>query len=329
MSSRSFETFGGENSDGSVLKTILICVCFHMLYFVVPACLIITPVALLLSNKITYQVIAVTLIALYASTFDGSHRRSGKPWPWFVNLSLHRFVLEWLPIQIRRTTVLNPDGLYVFACHPHGTLAFNRGAVGFSIDTLWNAAFPGVNFRVLTATAAFFVPFIREMWLWSYCVDASKATAVHVMSVEKCSVFVYPGGEKEQLETVFGEHRVLLSHRKGFVRLALEQGASLVPVYAFGETNLYYHSQAFISFRRWLVQRFGVAIPLLSGRFGLMPFRERVTLVFGSPIAVDRISNPSADDIDALHKVYIDHLVKLFNDHKESLGYGDKTLHIM
>jgi hypothetical protein len=325
------ETFGHECTDSSTIKTVLVFIVFHMLYLWLPVALLVCPLLLLAFPNNIAKGIGVALIILYVSTFDGSHKRApaSKPWPWFVNLPVVRYVLEWLPMKIRRTAVLDKDQLYVFAAHPHGTLAFNRGAVGFSTHTLWDAAFPGVKFRVLTATAAFFVPFIREMWLWSYCVDASKPTAVRVLEVEKSSVFVYPGGEKEQLETVYGEHRVILNSRKGFVKLAIEHGAHLVPVYAFGETNLYYHSQHLIGFRKWLTNKFGVAIPFLWGQYGLLPFRTPITLVFGKPIIVERKHAPSHDDINIVHEKYVSALVQLFDDHKDSLGYGDKNLIVL
>ncbi|CAN0082773.1 unnamed protein product, partial [Ectocarpus fasciculatus] len=300
-------------------------------YLWAPVAIIVLPFVLIASANSTTRAIGVASIVLYLATFDGSHKTApaSKPWPFFINLPIVRYVLEWLPIKIRRTTELDKDQLYVFACHPHGTLAFNRGAVGFSTDTLWDAAFPGIKFRVLTATAAFFVPFIRELWLWSYCVDASKPTAVRAMQVEKSSVFVYPGGEKEQLETVYGEQRVFLKSRKGFVKLAIEQGAHLVPVYAFGETNLYSHSQFLIGFRKWLVNKFGVAVPLLWGQYGLMPYKTAVTLVFGKPIVVTKKANPSQAEVSEMHKEYITALTQLFEQHKESLGYGNKELMIL
>lgn len=57
---------------------------------------------------------------------------------------MNRWVFEWLPLRLLRTSELPPEKRYVFACHPHGALAFNRGAVGFCTDALWNAAFPGM-----------------------------------------------------------------------------------------------------------------------------------------------------------------------------------------
>jgi hypothetical protein len=163
-------------------------------------------------------------------------------------------------VRILRTQELDSSKKYIFACHPHGTLAFNRAAVGFSTDTLWNQAFPGISFRVLTARAAFFVPFIRELWLWSSCVDASREVATKLLRDKNCSLFVYPGGEKEQIQTEYQKHKVFLSSRKGFVRLALKEGAELVPVYAFGESDLYHHSQFALGARKFLVKRFGVSI---------------------------------------------------------------------
>lgn len=326
-----YQTFGTECTDSGPLKTVLVFFTFHLMYLWVPAMMTAAPFVLLLSPSPIAKAIGVGSVVLYLFTFDGSHKRAPatKPWPYFVNLPIVKYVLEWLPIKIRRTHELSKDQLYIFACHPHGTLAFNRGAVGFSTDTLWNAAFPGVKFRVLTATAAFFVPFIRELWLWSYCVDASKPTAVRVLEVEKSSVFVYPGGEKEQLETIYGQQRVFLKSRKGFVKLALEHGAHLVPVYAFGETDLYSHSQFLIGFRKWLVEKFGIAVPFLWGQYGLMPYKCAVTLVFGKPIVVDKKHAPTHDEVNTLHEHYVAALEALFEEHKDSLGYGHQKLEII
>jgi len=49
---------------------------------------------------------------------------------------------------------------------------------------------------------------------------------------------VLPGGEAEQMLTQFNKQRVFVQKRKGFVKLAIEHGASLVPVYSFGETDM-------------------------------------------------------------------------------------------
>jgi hypothetical protein len=249
---------GGSQPESSVFKTTFIFFIFHGLYLVIPLLFVVGPFLMLLTSYRTYALVCI--VCYWTWVFrDQDHLRYGRPWPFFENLPFIRYILEWLPMRILRTQELDPSKQYIFACHPHGTLAFNRAVVGFSTNTLWNKAFPNVPFRVLTARAAFFVPFIRELWLWTSCVDASREVATKVLRDIKSSIFVYPGGEKEQILTEYQKHKVFLSSRKGFVRLALREGAALVPVYAFGETDLYHHSQFALSAREYLVKNFGVS----------------------------------------------------------------------
>jgi Diacylglycerol acyltransferase len=68
-----------------------------------------------------------------------------------------------------------------------------------------------------------------QLLLYLGCVDASASTA-HYNLKKNRSLFIYIGGEKEQLLTVPNEHKIVLSSRKGFVKLALKYGAHLVPM---------------------------------------------------------------------------------------------------
>jgi hypothetical protein len=322
---------GGSEPSASLIKSCLIFVIFHVLYLILPVSLLIGPFLLLFLTKDPYyQGGAILWVIIYwGNVFTSKvHREHGAPWKSFENNPLVRYLIEWLPVRIFRKSKLNPEKLYVFGCHPHGTLAFNRAAVGFSTLSLWDQAFPGIKFRVLTASAAFYVPFIRELWLWSYCVDASKKTATKVMRDLRASVFVYPGGEQEQIETVYGKDRVM-SSRKGFIRLAIEEGADLVPVYAFGETSLYSHSKLFLNFRKYLVKKFGVAIPFLWGEYGLMPYRTPVTLVFGTPISVNQNSHPTNEEVNKYHGLFYESLEKLYEDYSPRFATKGQKLEMM
>jgi hypothetical protein len=44
------------------------------------------------------------------------------------------------------------------------------------------------------------------------------------------SLLIFIGGEKEQLMSENGKHKIYLKHRKGFVKLALQHGAHLIPM---------------------------------------------------------------------------------------------------
>ena len=316
---------------GPRLHTLLVVVVFHAVYLVGPALCLLTPPYLALRGGLRWDAskkVALILVLGWLSTWDGAMYKLGKPWPALMRSKLWSLLFSWFPVTIETPADLKLDGgkIYVFAVHPHGVLAFNRAAFGFDIDTLWNAAFPGVDFRVLTATAAFYVPIIRELWLWSYCVDASKRTARRVLAARK-SILVYPGGEREQILTRRGEHVLYLSKRKGFVKIALEHGAELVPMYAFGDTDLFEHHAFLLGFRKWLVKTLGVAIPLITGSVGLLPHRRPVRIVVGAPLPCPCADGcPTQKDVDAAHAAYVAALRALFDAHKASCDHAAAEL---
>jgi 2-acylglycerol O-acyltransferase 2 len=67
------------------------------------------------------------------------------------------------------------------------------------------------------------------MILWCGCVDAGAKTA-HYNLKKGRSILIFVGGEKEQLMTKPNEHKIYLKNRKGFIKLALQYGAHLVPM---------------------------------------------------------------------------------------------------
>jgi len=310
-------------SEPSILVTVL---GFHVFYLLLPASFILTPLYLLVSSVGAARGVGAAWVVAYAAWFAatvGSEKRLGRPWKAFENLPLFAYIFRYFPVTIKRTgPPLDPGGLYFFGAHPHGALAFHRGLFGFATREHWDKTFPGVQFRVLAATAALRVPVIREFWLWSSCIDASKATARHALA-KGVSLVVYPGGEREQMLTVRGKHRIFLKSRKGFVKLAVESSASLVPIYTFGETNLYDHWPLLLGLRTWMVKSLGVAVPLITGEFGWLPYRVPVTAVVGAPI----VCKPT-DDVDAVHEKYVAALQRLFDDHKAAHGEPDAKLEI-
>ena len=51
--------------------------------------------------------------------------------------------------------------------------------------------------------------------------------------------------------------------------------------------------------------------------FTTLPKQRPLTTVVGKPIPVTRIENPTQEQIDQLHKLYISELEELFNQNKE------------
>lgn len=153
----------------------------------------------------------------------------------------------------------------------------------------------------MTLKSNFFIPFFREIIMRLGCIDAESRTISACLS-RGTSVLIMVGGAEEAFYARPGSVDLVLKKRKGFVRLALRAGAAIVPVYSFGENDLY--DQVELpegSWGRRLQEAFkrhtGVAMPLFRGRgilqysWGLLPRRVPLITVMGDPIDLPKIEN--------------------------------------
>eukprot|EP01038_Epipyxis_sp_PR26KG_P004827 gene4827-6763_t len=185
--------------------------------------------------------------------------------------------------------------------------------------------------RDLAASILFLIPFFKEMLLYLGCVDASNATANYNLK-KKRSILIFVGGEKEQLMTESHSHKIFVKSRKGFVKLALKYGAHLVPMYTFGENEVYTSSKFLIGFRKWLQTNFQLGIPICWGRWGtLIPNKVPLHMEVGKPIKVEKVQNSSEinqSDIDKIHDHFVEEIKRLFDRTKEKNGYKDAILQV-
>jgi len=162
----------------------------------------------------------------------------GQPWAHFAKHDWGIVALRfWLRLRLHVSRGLRerePAKPVVIAIHPHGVASDYRVAM----DGLLYEALPGREVLTLAASVLFALPLVRELVLWTRCIDAGKRTASKALS-KGCSLAVIPGGEAEQMRTQTGVEEVYLTKRAGFVKLAMQQRAALVPCYAFGTVDLY------------------------------------------------------------------------------------------
>eukprot|EP01013_Petalomonas_cantuscygni_P043844 TRINITY_DN8523_c0_g1_i1.p1 TRINITY_DN8523_c0_g1~~TRINITY_DN8523_c0_g1_i1.p1 ORF type:complete len:505 (+),score=84.37 TRINITY_DN8523_c0_g1_i1:149-1663(+) len=148
-------------------------------------------------------------------------------------------------------------------------------------------------------------------------VSAPQATAdgrMMARGVGKAVVLV-PGGAAEAIDCA--TDTLTLAARKGFVKIALETGSPLVPVYTFGETDLYdplvSHEGRFRRVLLRLQKMVGLGLPLVRGRgvfqykVGLLPFRVPLTTVIGRPVEPPDLQGRryTYADVDELHARYV------------------------
>ena len=136
-----------------------------------------------------------------------------------------------------------------------------------------------------------------------------------------------PGGFEEATLSSSHHDRVYIKKRTGFVRLCLQHGMKIRPVYVFGESGLYWNIQGGWDFRIKVLNKNGVPAIVTWGH-PLIPLLPRsnvdMKVVVGAPIVLPKIDNPTKEVVKQWHDKYVAALVKLFEDHKESY-YGSEV----
>jgi len=255
--------------------------------------------------------------------------KGGKALSSFVNSFICQYPMKWFPIQIVRTEVIDPSKQYTFGLHPHGLMPWGLFPVGRTKQ--WNELFPGLSIRCLAADVLFKIPIAREATILAGGVSCHFKSASYVLE-EGHSIAVIPGGVAEMLESEPSKEVLVLKNRKGFVRLAITNGTDLVPCYCFGVTDLYAQFQYMKDFRSWLLKKTRIGFTFGWGRsfYNILPKKRPLLIVVGKPIEVKKCSDPSEEQIDEIHKRYMQSLVDLYYNHRDSIdGYKGRELTVL
>jgi len=150
--------------------------------------------------------------------------------------------------------------------------------------------------RGLTDHFMFKVPRVRDVVLRLGIVDGNRDNAVRLLERgELC--FAMPGGGDEAFRSSAHRYQLRWGGHHGFVRVALQAGAPLIPTVCIGSDDTYWLPLDGMRAGRRL---FGTRFPLLLG-FGLgpLPLPVKLTAYVGEPIQFDE-SGPAAADDDEL-----------------------------
>uniref|UniRef100_A0A0B6Y7G6 Acyltransferase n=1 Tax=Arion vulgaris TaxID=1028688 RepID=A0A0B6Y7G6_9EUPU len=279
-----------------------------------------------------YYIIPLAYFAWYLYDRPVS-RQGGRRSDWFRSWTLFKWAAAYFPLQLIKTHEIDPSKNYIFACHPHGVMCHSHVINFASEGTGFSSYFPGIKSYMCVLTGQFMFPVFRDYFLLSGAIEVSKESIEWVLTKEGTgnAVIIMIGGALEALEAHPGNFTLKINSRKGFCKLALKHGASIVPVFAFGENDLYEQlpnpqKSKIRRFQNFMTHLLGFSPVLFHGRgifnytFGVLPFRKPVNTVVGAPLTVKRVEEPTAEQISDLHDQYCRALVELFESNK--LKYG-------
>ncbi|XP_029064017.1 diacylglycerol O-acyltransferase 2 isoform X2 [Monodon monoceros] len=261
-------------------------------------------------------------------------KKGGRRSQWVRNWAVWRYFRDYFPIQLVKTHNLLTTRNYIFGYHPHGIMGLGAFCNFSTEATEVSKKFPGIRPYLATLAGNFRMPVLREYLMSGGICPVNQDTIDYLLSKNGSgnAIIIVVGGAAESLSSMPGKNAVTLRNRKGFVKLALRHGADLVPTYSFGENEVY--KQVIFeegSWGRWVQKKFqkyiGFAPCIFHGRglfssdtWGLVPYSKPITTVVGEPITTPKLEHPTQQDIDLYHAMYVEALVKLFNQHKTKFG---------
>ncbi|KAG9348625.1 hypothetical protein JZ751_002365 [Albula glossodonta] len=281
--------------------------------------------------------------ALYMAWFIydwNTPKQAGRRTLWVRNWTLWTYFRDYFPIRLVKTHHLSPNRNYIFAYHPHGIFCFGAFCNFGTEVNGFSKKFPGIQPFVTTLAGNFWFPIVRDYLMSVGICPVSRETIGYILSQngKGNAVVIVVGGAAESLGCTPGVNSITLKNRKGFVKMALQQGADLVPVYSFGENEVYrqvvFEEGTQIKlFQKKIQKLLGFAPCVFHGRgllsansWGFMPYSKPITCVVGKPITVPKIENPSPEVLDHYHTMYINSLRELFDKYKKLYGLKESEV---
>jgi 1-acyl-sn-glycerol-3-phosphate acyltransferase len=127
----------------------------------------------------------------------------------------------------------------------------------------------GIKTRIGVLGMQFKIPFFRDFAMATGVIDVSRSSLVHAIK-KGISPMIIIGGAQEALDAHPGKSDIVLLRRKGFVKLALETGSNLVPIYCFGENSLFSQypnerGSKVRNYQEYFKDMLGFSMPLFHG----------------------------------------------------------------
>eukprot|EP01134_Creolimax_fragrantissima_P002738 CFRG2738T1 len=265
---------------------------------------------------------------------DNAPETGGRRFDFLRRLKYWEYFRDFFPCILVKEAEIDPTKNYIFGYHPHGIISMGAMCNFGSEATGISEKFPGIQVSLCTLASNFTYPFMRDWFMGIGLVSVSRKSITYILnSGPGKSVAIVLGGAAESLNAVPKTADLTLRRRKGFVKIALQQGAGLVPVFCFGENDIFtqYKDEKIEPLQKDLVKHLGFALPIFHGRgffqysFGLTPMRKPMITIVGKPIDLPKLKTPTKEDVDHYHELYTNALTSIYDRYKQDLAPDRKS----
>mmetsp|Transcript_15631 Transcript_15631/g.33239 ORF Transcript_15631/g.33239 Transcript_15631/m.33239 type:complete len:315 (-) Transcript_15631:111-1055(-) len=224
---------------------------------------------------------------------------------------------------------------YMYVWHPHGFISFvpsfimgGKAVAGEPHGRPWFGTCIGLLFKI---------PVLGEVFQLTNARPVDRRSLDSILS-QGGSIALQPGGVKEQAATRHDQEQAFFPAKLGFIRMAIKYGLPLMPLYIFGENQLYRRVGGFDWLTKIIRKMTGMTLPIVRARFGLpmaglMPLRTAIHIRWGNAIDVGLPeAEPSEERIQEVFARYKAELQRLFDANAKEclpLDLAEKGLQIV
>ena len=242
-------------------------------------------------------------------------------------LSLAQFLAHIVGVRIAS---IGGEGLdadksrrYMYTWHPHGFISFVPSYLMGSMATSGEPH--GREWYGTCAPILFNIPILGEHFMMANARPVDKRSLECILSHKNGrTIAVQPGGIKEQAATLHDQEQAFFPKRRGFIRLAIKHQTPLMPLYIFGENQLYRRVRGLEWLTNIIYRATGLTLPIFTGKFGLplcisLPFATKVHIRYGAAVEVGpQADEPSDERVNEVFERYVAELQRLFAAHSST-----------
>jgi 2-acylglycerol O-acyltransferase 2 len=206
---------------------------------------------------------------------------------------------------------LLPGEKYLLAEFPHALYPVGQLlSYGLIDDISSRHRVSGVVASVLLHT-----PLLRHFYYATGTRAADAKSIQRILSEDGGTAAVVVGGIAEMFLDTTDAERIFLRKRAGFVRLAIREGAHIVPVFFFGNTKTLLKLNS--PLLRAISRKVKMSIVIFYGRWGLpVPFRQPIKMATGKIVRVEHCAEPSDEQVQKTLAKVVDAVAELYGKHR-------------
>jgi hypothetical protein len=209
----------------------------------------------------------------------------------------------------------------LYAIHPHG---LTSTLPGFVLSDIQRRTGQKVGL-VVAPLLRWINPLMRLlMGIMGIDLVSSSKSCVQREMRNGGPIGIVVGGFEEMLRTTKHRDVVYLKNRKGFLKQAVRNGYTVVPIYCFGESQIYSNRLKLrTGLRDWCAKwKVPATVPVGAGGVSFMPLRlsSGALIVVGEPMRWNKSQVESCEGLDKVHAQYVTAVKQLYSAHNPFKG---------